>query len=118
MGGGGLIANVDDLLTFGRAMRAPGFLTQGSVDLIWTRPSVNGIDSPMSFGWFPRMNPQRISISGSNPGVQAGLTVWKDADLVVAVLANSWGRGSRSAELMDDGSGGLIGRLGAVCGAH
>lgn len=118
MGGGGLIADVDDLLTFGRAMRAPGFLTQESVDRIWTRPSVDGIDSPMSFGWFPRVNQQRMSINGSNAGVQAGLTVWKDADLVVAVLANSWGRGSRSGELMDDGSGGLIGRLGAVCGVH
>ncbi|MEO7712854.1 MAG: hypothetical protein ABIV10_08050, partial [Gemmatimonadaceae bacterium] len=69
----------------------------------------------MSFGWFPRTNPPRISISGSNAGVQAGLTVWKDEDLVVAVLANSWGRGSRSGELMDDGEKGLIGKLAAVC---
>jgi CubicO group peptidase (beta-lactamase class C family) len=118
MAGGGLIANVDDLLTFGRAMRAPGFLNPVSLALVWARPSVQGIESPMSFGWFPRTNPPRISINGSNAGVQAGLTVWKDEDLAIAVLANSWGRGSRSGEFMDDGQDGLIGRLAAVCGAH
>lgn len=117
MAGGGLIASVDDLLTFGRAMRAPGLLSPASVALVWTRPSITGVESPMSFGWYPRADSQRLSINGSNAGVQAGLTVWKDADLVVAVLANSWGRGSRSGELMDDGARGLIGRLAAVCGA-
>jgi CubicO group peptidase (beta-lactamase class C family) len=118
MAGGGLVATVDDLLTFGRAMRAPGLLSRESLALVWTRPSINGIESPMSFGWFPRANQQRLSASGSNAGVQAGLAVWKDADVVVAVLANSWGRGSRSGELADDSAGGFIGRLAAVCGAQ
>lgn len=118
MAGGGLIANVADLLTFGSAMREPGLLNAESIDLIWTRPTVQGVESRMSFGWFPKESPLRIAISGSNAGVQAGLTVWKDEDLVVAVIANSWGRGSRSGELMDDGPDGLIGRLAAVCGAH
>ena len=72
----------------------------------------------MSFGWFPRVNPSRISISGSNAGAQAGLTVWKEEDLVIAVLANSWGRGSRSGEFVNDGSDGFIGRLAAVCGVQ
>jgi len=118
MAGGGLVANVDDLLTFGRAMRAPGLLRADSVERVWTPPVVEGVTSRMSFGWFPRESPSRISASGSNAGVQAGLAVWKDADLVIAVLANSWGRGSRSGELMDDGPGGFIGRLAAVCGAR
>jgi CubicO group peptidase (beta-lactamase class C family) len=118
MAGGGLIRNVDDLLTFGWAMREPGLLSAESLTQVWTRPTLQGIESRMSFGWFPRVNPLRISISGSNAGVQAGLTVWKDQDLVVAVLANSWGRGSRSGELMDDGPDGLIGRLAAVCGVR
>ena len=38
MAGGGLIANVDDLLTFGRTMREPGLLTASSLEQIWTRP--------------------------------------------------------------------------------
>ena len=114
MAGGGLIANVDDLLTFGRALRQPGLLNAVSLNAIWSRPIVQGVESPMSFGWFPRTNPTRISISGSNAGTQAGLTVWQKEDLAVAVLANSWGRGSRSGELMDDGETGLIGRIAAL----
>ena len=118
MAGGGLIASVDDLLTFGSAMRTPGFLSPASIAQVWARPFVQGIESPMSFGWFPRTNPPRISISGSNAGVQAGLTVWKHEDVIVAVLANSWGRGSRSGEFMDDGKDGFVGKLAAVCGAR
>jgi serine beta-lactamase-like protein LACTB, mitochondrial len=118
MAAGGLIANVDDLLTFGRAMREPGLLSAESLARVWAPPTVQGVESRMSFGWFPRVNPSRISSSGSNAGVQAGLTVWKEEDLVVAVLANSWGRGSRSGEFMDDGPDGFIGRLAAVCGVR
>ncbi len=118
MAGGGLIANVDDLLTFGRAMREPGLLSVESLAQIWTRPTLQGIASPMSFGWFPRANPSRISMSGSNAGAQAALTVWKDEDVVVVVLANSWGRGSRSGEFVDDSARGLVGRLAAVCGVR
>jgi serine beta-lactamase-like protein LACTB, mitochondrial len=118
MGGGGLVASVEDLLSFGRAMRAPGLLDAQSLALLWTRPVLDGLESRMSFGWFPRQEPARLGSSGSNAGVQAGMTVWKEEDLVVAVLANSWGRGSRSGELMDDGPEGLIGRLAAVCGVR
>ena len=118
MAGGGLVANVDDLLTFGRALREPGLLRGASLTHIWTRPTLHGTESPMSFGWFPRANPSRISISGSNAGVQAALTVWKDEDVVVAVLANSWGRGSRSGEFVDDSASGLVGRLAAICGVQ
>lgn len=118
LAGGGLIGNVDDLLTFGRAMRAPGLLSSESLALLWARPVVEGVEARMSFGWYPRDEPKRLSISGSNAGVQAALTVWRDEDLVVAVLANSWGRGSRSGELMDDAPAGLVGKLAAVCGAR
>ena len=117
MAGGGLIANVDDLLAFGAAIRAPGLLTASSISDIWTTPVVGGVRSRMSFGWFPKTGPSRISISGSNAGVQAGLSVWQATDLAVAVIANSWGRGSRSGELMDDGAAGLIGKLAAICDA-
>jgi serine beta-lactamase-like protein LACTB len=118
LAGGGLIANVDDLLTFGRAMREPGLLTADSLAQIWTRPGIESVSAKMSFGWYPRENPKRISISGSNAGVQASLTVWQEEDLVIAILANSWGRGSRSGELMDDSADGLVGRLAAVCGVR
>jgi CubicO group peptidase (beta-lactamase class C family) len=118
MAGGGLVANVDDLLTFGGALRRPGLLRAASLAQLWSRPTIQGVQSSMSFGWFPRSGPTRLSIGGSNAGVQAALTIWQDDDLVVTALANSWGRGSRSGEFMDDGANGLVGRLAAVCGVH
>ena len=80
MAGGGLIASVDDLFTFGSAMRTPGFLSSVSIAQVWSRPSVQGMESPMGFGWFPRTNPARISISGSNAGVTKGAI---DASVVI-----------------------------------
>ena len=117
MAGGGLISTTADLLVFARAVRQPGLLTAPSLALVWSRPVIGGIESPMSYGWFTRANPPRLNIGGSNAGVQSGVSVWKDQDLAIAVLANSWGRGSRSGELMSDAADGLIGRLAAVCGA-
>ena len=116
MAGGGLTANTADLLAFARAFRQPGVLSAQSLALVWARPVIGGVESPMSYGWFTRSNPARLNIGGSNAGVQAGLSVWKELDLAIAVLANSWGRGSRSGELMSDAADGLIGRLAAVCG--
>jgi CubicO group peptidase (beta-lactamase class C family) len=118
MAGGGLIANVDDLLTFGQAMRTTGLLSPASEALVWRRPVLSNVESPMSFGWNPSRDGTRMSISGSNAGVQAALSVWRAQDVEIAVLANSWGRGSRSGELMNDDANGFAGRLAAVCGAR
>lgn len=116
MAAGNLVSSVVDLLTFARAMRSPGFLSPASWALLWQRPKFGEVESPMSFGWFVADNPSRLGIGGSNAGLQSGVTVWKDQDLVVAALANSWGSGSRSGEFMSDGAEGLLGRLAAVCG--
>ena len=40
-------------------------------------------------------------MTGANPGVQAGLIVYPDQELVVAVVANSWGHGARSTEMVN-----------------
>ena len=116
MAAGDLVSSVVDLLKFARAVRSPGFLNQASWALLWQRPKFGEVESPMSFGWFVRDNPARLGIGGSNAGLQSGVTVWKDQDLVVAALANSWGSGSRSGEFMSDAGDGLLGRLAAVCG--
>lgn len=113
--GGNLVATVGDLAQFGRAFQAPGFLSDSALALVWKRPMIGNVESSMSFGWFVRDNPRRISINGSNAGLQAGLTVWRDRDLVVAALANTWGVGSRSGEFMDDSAQGLQGKLAAIC---
>lgn len=115
MAGGNMIADVEDLVRFGAALREPGLLSDEAHTLLWTRPMIDGTASPMSFGWFVREDGNRIAISGSNPGLQGGLAVWRDSGLSVTVVANSWGIGSASGELVDDGPEGLIGRIAAAC---
>ncbi len=116
MAAGNLVATSGDLARFGLAFRTPGLLSAPSLRLVWTRPVIAGVESTMSFGWYVRADPERLGIGGSNAGLQAGVTVWRDAGLSVAVVANTWGVGSRSGELMDDSPRGLLGKLAAVCG--
>ena len=69
----------------------------------------------MSLGWFvsrPRAEEREIHVSGSNVGLQAAVFIYPDFDLVVAILSNTWGRNSRSAEMVD----GLPRRIAVLCG--
>jgi CubicO group peptidase (beta-lactamase class C family) len=111
--GGNMSSTSEDLVRFARALMRPGLLTPGSIDLLSTRPTIGGVESPMSFGWFvaPRdQKPRDWHITGSNAGLQAALYVFPDDDLAVAVLSNTWGVGSRSGEMAD-----LPLRLGRLC---
>jgi CubicO group peptidase (beta-lactamase class C family) len=111
--GGNMSSTAEDLARFGRALMRPGLLTPGSIDLLSTRPTIGGVESPMSFGWFvaPRgQKPREWHMTGSNAGLQAALYVFPDDDLAVAVLSNTWGVGSRSGEMAD-----LPLRLGRLC---
>jgi hypothetical protein len=68
----------------------------------------------MSFGFFvydSTSGRRRLTIGGSNAGVQSGLHIYPDEDLVIVVLANTWGIGSRSGEM----NGVLLERLAAIC---
>lgn len=52
-----------------------------------------------------------VTIGGANAGVQSGLFVYPDEDLVIVVLSNTWGIGSRSGEMNQT----LLERLAAIC---
>ena len=111
--GGNMSSTAEDLVRFARALMKPGLLTPGSIDLLSTRPTIGGVESPMSFGWFvaPRgQKPRQWHMTGSNAGLQAALYVFPDDDLAVAVLSNTWGVGSRSGDMAD-----LPLRLGRLC---
>ncbi|MCX6538042.1 MAG: serine hydrolase [Acidobacteria bacterium] len=102
--GGNMSSTAEDLVRFGRAILTPGLLSRASVELLQQRPVVQGVESPMSFGWFVSPSgtkPRELHITGSNAGLQAALYVFPDDDLVVAVLANTWGIGSRSGEMVE-----------------
>jgi CubicO group peptidase (beta-lactamase class C family) len=102
---GNMFSTAEDLVRFGSAFVRPGFLTKDAWLLLTTRPRIGGVESPMSFGWFVSEKdraPREIHTSGSNAGVQAALYVDPDSSLVVAVLSNTWGVGSRSGEMVSE----------------
>ena len=110
--GGNMYSTAADLARLGRAIEQPGLLTKESLDLLYRRPNVGG--ASMSFGFFPTDStaPHRIlSIGGSNAGLQSGLFVYPNDDLVIVVLANTWGIGSNSGEM----TGVFPARLAAIC---
>lgn len=114
MAGGNMYATVDDLARFGRAVERSGLLSAQSLKLLYTRPRVGAVEANMSFGFFVNdstVGHRRLTIGGSNAGVQSGLFVYPDEDLVIVVLANTWGIGSRSGEMNQT----LLERLAAIC---
>ena len=82
-------------------------------ELLFVQPSFAGGPSAMSFGFFTAESgkERRLSISGANPGIQAGLMIFPERGLVVSLLSNSWGFGSPSAEMVSD----LPKRLADLC---
>jgi serine beta-lactamase-like protein LACTB len=112
--GGNMYSTAADLARLGRAIEQPGLLSKESLDLLYRRPSVGAVQATMSFGFFPSDStaPHRLlGIGGSNAGLQAGLSVYPAEDLVIVVLANTWGIGSNSGEMV----GVFPARLAAIC---
>jgi len=115
LAGGNMFSTARDLVRFGSAFVRPGFLNREAWLLLTTRPRIDSVESPMSFGWFVSekdRTPREIHTSGSNAGVQAALYVYPDSALVVAVHSNTWGVGSGSGEMVSD----LPQEIARLCG--
>ena len=111
MGGGNMLSTAEDLVRFGNAFVEPGVFDDAMLERVY-QPADSAGESVWSYGWFVTTDDagrRRIHINGANPGVQAELRVYPDDDLVVAVVANSWGHGARSAEMVHTG------RFAALC---
>lgn len=111
--GGNMSTTAEDLARFGGAFFGPGFLSASSYNLLTTRPEFDGRASGATFGFFaskPGAEP-RLSLTGSNPGVQSGIAIYPNRRIAVAVLSNTWGVGSRAGEMGSD----LPARLADLC---
>jgi CubicO group peptidase (beta-lactamase class C family) len=112
--GGNMYSTAADLARLGRAIEQPGLLSKESLELLYRRPTVGPVQAPMSFGFYVSDSTaarRLLNIGGSNAGVQAGMFVYPDDDLVIVVLSNTWGIGSDSGEM----NGVLLKRLAAIC---
>jgi serine beta-lactamase-like protein LACTB len=114
MAGGNMYSTAADLAKLGRAIERPGLLSKESIDLLRRQPRVGAVQASMSFGFFVSDSAAPhplLTIGGSNAGVQSGLFIYPDHDLVIVVLSNTWGIGARSGEM----NGVLLSRLAAIC---
>ncbi len=87
-GGGNIVSTASDLVRFGAALLEPGLLENEEWEQLF------------SAEWFGAADETKtIYVSGANPGLQAGLAIHPETGSVAAVLANTWGVGSRSGEM-------------------
>lgn len=101
LGGGGLLSTARDLVRLAGRLTAPGLLEREALALL------------LSEDWFGRRTPDGepwVLVTGANPGVQAGLAIYPERGTSAAVLSNTWGLGSRSAEMA-----GLAAKLAQAC---
>ena len=101
-GGGNLLTTVEDLVQFGRVLLKPGFLKPATRTLLLTPFKPNAIQN---FGWVVTSDDAQRPVlftTGDIEAFQAGITVWPEHDLIVAITSNTQGKGSGNAELWRD----------------
>lgn len=121
MAGGNIISTAEDLVRLGDAMMRPGLLSPESLRAATSQSERTNVVSPMSFGWFVAdagRPERRFHINGSNAGVQSALYVYPDSRVVIAILSNTWGKGSRSGDLTVGAPAQLPSQLATLCGVR
>jgi CubicO group peptidase (beta-lactamase class C family) len=92
--GGGFLSTPSDLVRFGSAHLKPGFLTQESLDTVFTSQTLdNGDETGYGIGWRIQPPPNGNALllwqhGGSSVGGKANLMVVPDVGVVAAMLAN------------------------------
>ena len=100
-GGGNIVTTARDLARFGQAFVEPGFFTAS--ELAQFKAPIAPGKSRWTYGWFVTQNDDGtvvLSISGATPGVQAGLVVFADSEVVVSALSNCWCKDSAGGDLV------------------
>ena len=90
--GGGFVSTAEDLVKFGSALMAPGFLRRETLDLLFTSQRTSaGEETGYGIGWFVKQDSlghHWAFHGGSAVGGTAVLAVDRDAHLVLALLTN------------------------------
>jgi len=90
---GGYLSTPHDLVQFGSALLAPGFLAQSSLDLLFTSMKTrDGQETHYGFGWEMKTDKRgrRWKFhTGAAMGGETVLLVWPEKKLVVAMTANA-----------------------------
>lgn len=105
--GGGFMATAEDLVRFGSAHLQPGFLSQSTLDLMFTSQKLtSGKETGTGIGWRIGVDPQGRKIyhhGGTIEGGRAMLMLFPESKVVVALLSNMLARYGEK-EAMEIGS--------------
>lgn len=90
--GGGIVGTAEDLVRFGTAHLAPGFLDAETLELAFTHQhTTDGEEVRVGIGWFSDEDAagrRRIFHNGSQAGCRALLLAYRDEGVVIALLSN------------------------------
>jgi serine beta-lactamase-like protein LACTB, mitochondrial len=101
-GGGNLLTTAEDLVRFGSGLLAPGFLKPEMRTLLLTPFRADAIQN---FGWvmIQDSSSRRVLFTtGDIEAFQAGVAIWPEQDLVVAITSNTNGIGAQAPVLRRD----------------
>ncbi|MDH7943835.1 serine hydrolase domain-containing protein [Pseudohongiella sp. SYSU M77423] len=95
MGGGNMYSTASDLVSFGRQLIVPGFLSDDvRAELEAPHFTSGGQPSMFSDGWVMiglQAQPRFLMAGGSYPGTLSLLLVFPELQVVAAMLTNTWG---------------------------
>jgi CubicO group peptidase (beta-lactamase class C family) len=114
MGGGYIVSATDDLVKFGRAFLQPGIFSENEIKLTTFPVQIENVQPFFSYGWliWRSDNGEPVFyITGGGKGCQGSLYVYPKEKMVIAILANSFGKGSVSNKMIID----LKNRLIEIC---
>ena len=103
-GGGNVTSTARDLVTFGSAFMAPGYLSAEQLALIADAPRTpipegrSHAEDAVRYGWLvghDRAGRRFLHATGASEAYQAGVTIFPDQGLVISALTNTWGLNSR-----------------------
>lgn len=101
--GGGFLSSAEDLVRFGSALLAPGYLKPGSLELLFTsQKSADGKETGYGMGWsIGKSNSgQRLySHSGGSVGGSSQLILYPDTHVVAALICNLGDAGWKREDL-------------------
>jgi CubicO group peptidase (beta-lactamase class C family) len=85
IGAGGIYTTAEDMILWNKALDSPGFLSERSLDLMFTpHPPGN-----YGYGWFVDITPRRrVYHEGGDPGFAAFEVRYPDQHLLIVVLSN------------------------------
>jgi CubicO group peptidase (beta-lactamase class C family) len=110
--GGGMLSTPADLATFGAAFIAPGFLSEETYRQTFTlQKTADGKETIVGLGWRIGADAKGRRIyhhAGNQSGARAGLVVYPDQKIAVAVLSNMSNRPGPIVELGGEIADGFI----------